>query len=88
MTPKLFKIQPFFTAPSPAAQKLELLRQQHPHAKVLVHPESPAHVVQQADVVGSTSQLLKAVLDGAEGDAFIVATDNGIMHRMRQLAPG
>ena len=68
--------------------ELELLRQQHPHAKVLVHPESPTHVVQQADVVGSTSQLLKAVLDGKEGDTFIVATDNGIMHRMRQLAPG
>ena len=68
--------------------ELELLRQQHPGAKVLVHPESPLSVVAQADVVGSTSQLLKAVLDGHEGDAFIVATDNGIMHRMRQLAPG
>ena len=45
-------------------------------------------MVQQADVVGSTSQLLKAVIDGAEGETFIVATDNGIMHRMRQLAPG
>src|SRR5262245_24402912 len=41
--------------------ELELLRREHPQAKVLVHPESPQSVVQQADVVGSTSQLLKAV---------------------------
>jgi len=54
---------------------------------VLVHPESPASVVAQADVVGSTTQLLKAVVDG-NAPSYIVATDNGILHRMRQLAPG
>ena len=68
--------------------ELELLRKEYPDAKVLVHPESPTSVVLQADVVGSTSQLLKAVIDGKEGATFIVATDSGIMHRMRQLAPG
>ncbi|RVU46436.1 quinolinate synthase NadA [Rubrivivax rivuli] len=67
--------------------ELDLLRQQHPGALVLVHPESPQAVVAQADVVGSTSQLLKAVVDGT-APAYIVATDNGILHRMRQLAPG
>jgi quinolinate synthase len=67
--------------------ELELLRQQHPQAQVLVHPESPASVVRQADVVGSTSQLLQAVVDG-DAPAYIVATDNGLLHRMRQLAPG
>ncbi|MFM7972535.1 MAG: quinolinate synthase NadA, partial [Betaproteobacteria bacterium] len=41
----------------------------------------------QADVVGSTSRLLKAVMEGA-ASTYIVATDNGILHRMRQLAPG
>src|SRR5690606_31316630 len=59
---------------------------QHPGAKVLVHPESPESVVALADVVGSTSQLLKAVVD-LDAQTFIVATDNGILHRMRQLAP-
>ena len=54
---------------------------------MLVHPESPRSVVQQADVVGSTSQLLQAVVQGT-APAYIVATDNGLMHRMRQLAPG
>jgi quinolinate synthase len=69
------------------ALELELLRKQHPQAMVLVHPESPEGVVRQAHVVGSTSQLLKAVIDGAAQE-YIVATDNGLMHRMRQLAPG
>jgi len=67
--------------------ELELLRREHPDAKVLVHPESPRSVVAQADVVGSTSALLKAVIDGSAKE-YIVATDRGLMHRMRQLAPG
>ena len=67
--------------------ELDLLRAEYPHAKILVHPESPAAVVAQADVVGSTSQLIAAAvsLDATE---FIVATDNGILHKMRQAAPG
>ncbi|HEY6134826.1 MAG TPA: quinolinate synthase NadA [Rubrivivax sp.] len=67
--------------------ELDLLRRQHPNAQVLVHPESPESVVRQAHLVGSTSQLLKAVIDGTAQE-YIVATDNGILHRMRQLAPG
>ena len=66
--------------------ELDLLKKDHPKALVLVHPESPESVVAQADVVGSTSQLLKAVVE-SEAPEFIVATDNGILHRMRQLAP-
>jgi len=67
--------------------ELELLKREHPQAMVLVHPESPAAVTAQAHLVGSTSQLLKAVIDGTARE-YIVATDNGLMHRMRQLAPG
>ena len=66
--------------------ELDLLKKDHPKALVLVHPESPESVVDQADVVGSTSQLLKAVIE-SDAPEFIVATDNGILHRMRQLAP-
>ena len=66
--------------------ELDLLKGQYPDAKVLVHPESPKSVVEQADVVGSTSQMLNAVLE-MDAQTFIVATDNGILHRMRQLAP-
>lgn len=69
------------------ATELELLKQTHPHAKVLVHPESPAAVVALADAVGSTSQLIAAT-QTLDADEFIVATDNGILHKMRQAAPG
>ncbi|MDD5030825.1 MAG: quinolinate synthase NadA [Rhodoferax sp.] len=69
------------------AFELEALRVEHPGAKVLVHPESPAAVVALADAVGSTSGILKAAreLDATE---FIVATDNGMMHKLRTLNPG
>jgi quinolinate synthase len=67
--------------------ELELLKREHPGAQVLVHPESPQAVVALADVVGSTTQLLNAVVKGS-AQTYIVATDNGLMHRMRQLAPG
>lgn len=66
--------------------ELEELRKEHPEAKVLVHPESPAEVVDQADVVGSTKVLLNAVAN-MDDDAFIVATDYGIFYKMQQLAP-
>ncbi|WP_082102502.1 quinolinate synthase NadA [Robbsia andropogonis] len=62
------------------------LRARHPEAKVLVHPESPASVVAQADVVGSTSQLIDAAVK-LDASTFIVATDLGILHKMRQAAP-
>lgn len=67
-------------------KELDELRMQRPDAPVLVHPESPRAVVQQADVVGSTSQLLRAVRERPE-KAFIVATDAGIFHKMREAAP-
>jgi len=66
--------------------ELELLRKEHPGAKVLVHPESPAAVIAQADVVGSTTQLLLAA-QRLQADEFIVATDKGILHKMRQAQP-
>lgn len=66
--------------------ELALLKRQHPEAKVLVHPESPPAVIALADVVGSTSQLIQATgLAGVQ--TFIVATDNGILHKMRQAQP-
>jgi len=64
-----------------------LLKRDHPQAKILVHPESPESVVAQADVVGSTSQLIAAVT-ALDAEEFIVATDNGILHKMRLAAPG
>jgi len=66
--------------------ELEQLIEQHPKAKVLVHPESPQEVVALADVVGSTKVLLNAVIDMPD-QQFIVATDYGIFYKMQQMAP-
>ncbi|OQX31613.1 MAG: quinolinate synthase [Candidatus Sedimenticola endophacoides] len=65
---------------------LERVRRLHPEAAVLVHPESPREVIAQADVVGSTTALINAVTR-MENKEFIVATDGGIFHKMRQMAP-
>jgi quinolinate synthase len=66
---------------------LERLKRLHPEAAVLVHPESPEDVLDQADVVGSTTALIKAVAE-MPNEEFIVATDDGIFWKMHQLAPG
>jgi len=62
------------------------LVEQNPDAAILVHPESPEEVVLMADVVGSTTQIIQAVQE-LPNKKFIVATDSGIFHKMRQLAP-
>lgn len=62
------------------------LKKIHPTAAVLVHPESPANVVDVADVTGSTSQLLKAAGE-LPNDTLIVATDRGIFYKMQQENP-
>ncbi len=68
------------------AFELEALKKQYPQARVLVHPESPADVVALADAVGSTSGILKAAHE-MNAKEFIVATDNGMMHKLRTLNP-
>lgn len=68
------------------ADGLRQLRAEHPDAKVLVHPESPLDVIAQADVVGSTTALVEAVRK-LPAKKFIVATDNGLFHKMKQAAP-
>jgi len=65
---------------------LERLRRLHPKAAILVHPESPDEVVDQADVVGSTTALIQAVKN-LPNEEFIVATDDGIFWKMHQMAP-
>ena len=68
------------------AIELANLKQQHPEAMVLVHPESPPEVIALADVVGSTTGLINAVKQN-DCSTFIVATDNGIFYKMKQAAP-
>lgn len=69
------------------AEELKKLRARHPEAAVLVHPESPGDVIAQADIVGSTTQIIKAAAE-MNNPTFIVATDKGIFYKMKQAAPG
>lgn len=68
------------------AKGIQDLKAVYPDAAVLVHPESPEPVVQVADVVGSTSHLLKAS-QSLPNKQFIVATDRGIFYKMQQASP-
>jgi quinolinate synthase len=69
------------------ADALVRLKKLHPEAAVLVHPESPQDVIALADVVGSTTQIIEAAKNLPNRE-FIVATDNGIFHKMHSEAPG
>ena len=67
-------------------QALLDMRNVYPDAGLLVHPESPAAVIDIADRVGSTSQIIRAAQE-LPHDTFIVATDRGIFHKLRKTAP-
>ena len=69
-----------------SAKKLFDLKAQNPKAVVIAHPECPENVLEYADVVGSTSRLLKEVQDNPATE-FIVATEDGIFHQMKKLRP-
>lgn len=68
------------------ARGISNMKALYPHAAVLVHPESPESVVEIADAVGSTSQLIKAAQNLTQ-DTLIVATDRGIFYKMQQAVP-
>lgn len=69
-----------------SAKALRDMQNLHPDAAVLVHPESPASVVEMADAVGSTTQLINAAKN-LPHKKFIVATDRGIFYKMQHAAP-
>ncbi len=68
------------------ASALKRLKAENPDAAVLVHPESPSEVIELADAVGSTSQLIKAAKELPQ-QKLIVATDKGIFFKMQQACP-
>ncbi|GAC1038076.1 quinolinate synthase NadA [Pseudomonas sp. No.117] len=68
------------------ASQLEDLKRLYPEAAILVHPESPEAVIELADHVGSTSQMIKAA-QTLPNRQFIVATDRGIFYKMQQACP-
>ena len=67
-------------------EKILILKQENPDAKLLVHPECPKSIQLLADVIGSTANLLDYAIKD-ECQKFIVATESGILHKMTQACP-
>ena len=67
-------------------RKLTMLKERHPDAKVIAHPECEDAVLHHADFIGSTTALLKFTISDAATE-FIVMTEDGILHQMRKASP-
>lgn len=68
-------------------RKILELKIQYPQALLIAHPECEASLLAKADFIGSTSALLKFVIESPH-QQFIVATESGILHQMQKRAPG
>jgi len=64
----------------------ENLKAEYPNAVLIAHPESPKKILIQAEYVGSTSGLLKYT-DESDANEFIIATEEGIIHKMKEKNP-
>ena len=67
-------------------RKLAGLRERHPDAKIIAHPECEEPVLRMADYVGSTTALLKFTISDP-GKKYVVMTEDGILHQMRKASP-
>ncbi len=67
-------------------EKITKLKQRHPNAKFIAHPECETKVLDLADFIGSTTGLLKYTINN-EATEFIVATEAGILHQMEKSSP-
>lgn len=67
-------------------ERIVKLRQRHPNAKFIAHPECEAHILDMADYIGSTTGLLKYTISDSANE-YIVATESGILHQMQKASP-
>lgn len=67
-------------------EKITKLQIRHPEAKFIAHPECEAHILDKADFIGSTSQLINFTQEN-DSKEFIVATESGILHQMQLKSP-
>ncbi len=67
-------------------EKITKLKERHPKAKFIAHPECEEIVLQMADYIGSTTGLLKYTIN-SDAKEFIVATESGIIHQMEKANP-
>ncbi|MXV14720.1 quinolinate synthase NadA [Hufsiella ginkgonis] len=68
-------------------QRIVKLKERHPEAKFIAHPECEEVILKMADYIGSTTGLLKYTMDHPAKE-FIVATESGILHQMEKANPG
>lgn len=68
------------------AEQVELAKRQYPRATILVHPECRPEVINLADAVMSTSQMLRYVKQSG-GEVFLIGTEEGILHPLRKQNP-
>lgn len=68
-------------------QRINKLKERHPEAKFIAHPECEDVVLSMADYIGSTTGLLKYTIN-SDAKEFIVATESGIIHQMEKANPG
>ena len=67
-------------------EKITKLQIRNPDARLIAHPECEAHILEKADFIGSTSQLLRYTKEN-DAEKFIVATESGIIHQMQLNSP-
>jgi quinolinate synthase len=67
-------------------QRIVKLKNRHPEAKFIAHPECEDVILQMADYIGSTTGLLKYTINNPASE-FIVATESGIIHQMEKASP-
>ena len=67
-------------------EDLKKLKEEHPYAKVAVHPESPKTIRDMADFIGSTSGIINYV-NKTDTDEFIIGTEEGILYELKLNNP-
>ncbi len=63
-------------------QHIDELKEERPHARVVVHPECPREVVDKSDAVGSTQQIIETVADSPAGSVWAVGTEAHLVNRL------
>ncbi len=69
-----------------SVEKITKLKNRHPNAKLIAHPECEDQLLKLADFIGSTTQLLKYTISDSSNE-YIVATETGILHQMMKNSP-
>lgn len=70
-----------------SADEIAELKEQHPEAKILVHPECNEKIIPMADYIGSTSGIINYAKDHPEEKEFIIGTVVGVIYKLQEVRP-